>query len=383
MTLVDTQAIRAPMRAILVDQIRAMGPLGVPAFMNTALMHHRHGYYVTRDPLGSDGDFITAPEISQIFGELIGLFFAQSWLDMGAPGRLELAELGPGRGVMAGDMLRAAGAVPGFVEALSICLVEASPALQAVQADTLQSSPVDVCWKSLHALEKGTSPLFVVANEFFDCLPSRQFIRAGSNWHERLIDYDAAADRFVSVMARMPAPARDMQGLPPALSDAPDGSIYEEPIGQISALETILDAVTMRGGRALIIDYGPDTDELGDTLQAIHAHQKVDPLDAPGTADITMRVAFAALRRAAISYLEARGVEDSQRCVSPIIKQGQWLEAMGIVSRLQALCAHRPDERPRLLRQVARLTDEGQMGSLFKVMVVSAPGLAPPPGFVP
>jgi SAM-dependent MidA family methyltransferase len=274
-----------PLAAILRRRIAQAGPMPLSEYMALCLSHPEHGYYMGRDPLGAAGDFTTAPEISQMFGELIGLWLAQVWRDMGAPGRVVLAELGPGRGTLMADALRAAGRVPGFLAAAEPWLVETSPALRARQAEALEGRGAQ--WaESPEALPSG--PLLLVANEFFDALPIRQVVRSGGAWRERVVGLEG--DRLVL-------------GLGPAVpwqAEGAEGAVREVCAAGEAAARAIGARLAASGGAALIVDYGylQAPPEGGDTFQALRGHAYADPLAAPGEADLTAHVDFAALARA-------------------------------------------------------------------------------------
>lgn len=343
----------------LIRQIRTSGPLPVADYMATCLLHPTLGYYTTRDPLGAAGDFTTAPEISQMFGELIGLCLAQSWLDRGAPTPFALAELGPGRGTLMADILRATRGVPGFHDALQLFLIEASPTLRAAQAERLaEHAPT---WLD-HADALPQMPLFAVANEFFDALPVRQFQRDGEGWRERVVGLEG--DRLTLGLAdRAPQPALDHR-----LDDTRDGDIVET-CAPAQAIAAGLGArIAQHGGVALIVDYG-DWRSLGDTLQALRAHAPVDPLDAPGTADLTTHVDFEALARAVPCRF------------GKLTPQGVFLERLGITQRAQALATRLTG--PALDAHISahrRLTHPAEMGSLFKILALFDENTPPPPG---
>lgn len=350
------------------DRIRQTGPMSIAAFMTEALFDPRDGYYATKDPIGAGADFITAPEISQMFGELMGLWAAQSWMDMGKPAAFQLVELGPGRGTMMADALRAARTVPGFMEAAQVVLIEASAALKAVQAQTLGPTGAQIRWVDrLESVPPG--PAIVLGNEFLDCLPVRQAIRRGDDWHERMIGLDADA-AFVFVLG--PPLGADANLIPDRLRDAPEDSLVELRPGDRQVVDALAARFADAPGRALFIDYGPATSETGDTLQAVKAHKKVPPLEAPGTADLTARVDFESLAAAA----RATGL-----AVSGPVTQGDFLIGLGLEARAAALCQAAPDKRAVFARQVWRLTDPEQMGTLFKLVCLDADGLPAPPGF--
>lgn len=347
--------------ALLIRQIDAQGPMTVADFMTECLLHPLHGYYSTRDPFGAAGDFTTAPEISQMFGELLGLCLAQAWHDQGAPSPFTLAELGPGRGTLMADVLRATRGVPGFHAAARILLVEASATLRAVQAQTLHSYP-GVTWANdVGALPD--QPLFLLANEFFDALPIRQFERGPLGWHERRVGHRDAVLQF-GLSAPMPVPDR-------RFARDPLGSLIEicPALDNIGAV--IGQRLQQHGGAAIVVDYGGWRSK-GDTLQALRQHAPEDPLASPGQADLTAHVDFEALALAIAS--PRTGLTD----------QGILLERLGIAHRAARLASGLSDEALESHRAAHhRLTDPAEMGSLFKAIAFHAPGTAPPPGFDP
>lgn len=351
-----------PLAARLIRRIGATGPVSIAEYMAECLLDPDHGYYATRDPLGARGDFITAPEISQMFGECLGLALAQAWLDRGAPAPFALVELGPGRGTLMADAIRGTRGVSGFHEAMRVHLVEASAALRAVQAETL--SGVEVAWQGSLA-EVPDLPLFLVANEFFDALPVRQFLRDGSGWRERVVGVQEGALAFGLTE---PAPVAALGG---RIADTEDGDLVEVSLAGRAIASEAGRRIGAAGGVALIVDYG-GWGATGDTLQAVRGHRKTGPLNAPGEADLTAHVDFAALAQA------AEGVE-----ATPLTSQGVFLERLGITARAQAL-AH-PLGGPALEAHVAahrRLTHPDEMGSLFQALALHAPGTPTPPGVV-
>ena len=333
---------------VLARRIAATGPISVADFMAECLMHPEYGYYATRDPLGAQGDFTTAPEISQMFGEMIGLALAQAWLDQGASKSFTLAELGPGRGTLMADILRATKGVPGFHAAADIHLVEMSPVLKAAQAAKLAPHAI-THHDTVAALPD--QPLFLIANEFFDALPIRQFQREGAGWRERQVGLDG--DKLTIGMTG-PVPARDIAF---RLEDTRDGDVVEWCPAAPTIMSEITTRITAHGGAAMIIDYG-DWRSLGDTLQAVVAHEHVDPLAAPGEADLTAHVDFETLVQAAAPL--------TPHLLTP---QGVFLERLGITQRAQTLAAQLSGAA--LEAHIAahrRLTHPGEMGTLFKVL---------------
>ena len=351
------------LRAILARQIRATGPMPLSEFMALCLTHPEHGYYTGRDPLGASGDFTTAPEISQMFGELIGLSLAQAWLDAGAPAPVILAEAGPGRGTLMADLLRATRGVAGFHDAIRVHLIEVSPPLRAAQGAALRGT--DVTWVE-RLSDLPDAPLFLVANEYFDALPIRQFRREHSGWSERMVGLDVSGD-----LAFGWSPAAPVAALALREGDTAPGDIVEiNPQGRVDA-GMIGRHIAAHGGTALILDYG-GAKSLGDTFQAMQGHAHADPLEAPGTADLTAHVDFGALAEAAT----AEGAR-----TSALTPQGVFLERLGITQRAQALARGMAGEA--LDAHIAahrRLTHPGEMGHLFKAMSIHSVTGAPPPG---
>ncbi|OBY24330.1 class I SAM-dependent methyltransferase [Leisingera sp. JC1] len=349
----------------LTARIRADGPMSVAEYMADCLLHPQFGYYTTRDPLGVQGDFTTAPEISQMFGELLGLALAQAWLDQGSPAPFTLAELGPGRGTLMADLLRATRGVPGFHAAMQIHLVEASPALRGVQASTLEGYAPE--WlDAVDALPD--QPLFLAANEFFDALPIRQFIRAGDGWSEKRIGLQESALTF-GLSPAAPQPALDHR-----LADTREGDLVEICEAAAPVIQCIAARIAAHGGAALIADYG-DWRALGDTLQALRAHEPADPLKTPGEADLTAHVDFEVLALAA----------KSAGCAfTRLTPQGVFLERLGITDRARALAAPlQGDGLETLIAAHRRLTHPDEMGNLFKVLGLYPSQAAPPPGLNP
>ncbi len=320
-------------------------------FMQTCLLHPEHGYYTTREPFGTAGDFTTAPEISQMFGELVGLALAQTWIDQGAPKPFALAELGPGRGTLMADMRRAMARVPGLTDAARITLVEASARLRQIQSARL--GPVSHCGG---VDELPELPLFLVANEFFDALPIRQFVRVDGGWAERMVTVSEGA---LALALAPPVP------LP---RDGAPGEVWEDRPAAAAIIAAIARRIVRHGGVALIIDYGT-WDGYGDSLQALQRHGRADPLDRPGEADLTAHVDFAPLAAAAVAEGAA---------ASAPVPQGAWLRMLGIEARAARLTAAGDAGAQTALH---RLTHPAQMGHLFKVMAIWPPKAPPPPGF--
>lgn len=347
--------------ALLKARIAATGPMTLADYMADCLLHPLHGYYATRDPFGAAGDFTTAPEISQMFGELLGLCLAQAWLDQGAPAPFTLAELGPGRGTLMADLLRATRGVPGFHAAAQVVLVEASAHLRQVQRRTLGDHPVT--WADgVEALPD--APLFLIANEFFDALPIRQFTRQGAGWAETMVGL--SGDRLV-LGRSAPAP---LAVLAHRLADVAEGGIVELCPAAAPIAARIGGIIARQGGAALVIDYG-DWRSQGDTLQALQDHRFADPLAAPGAADLTAHVDFEALAQAAAPARAAR-----------MMTQGSLLQRLGIDARAARLAQGLAGTaRDTHLAAHRRLTEASEMGSLFKALALYPPAAPPPPGF--
>jgi NADH dehydrogenase [ubiquinone] 1 alpha subcomplex assembly factor 7 len=354
---------------MIVGLIREGGPLPVARYMSLALAHPEHGYYRRGDPLGAAGDFVTAPEISQMFGEIVALWLAQAWLDRGRPRPLRLVEIGPGRGTMMADMLRALRAVPELSAAAEVHLVETSPRLRELQRQHLAGRQV-VWHDELAGVPAG--PLLLVANEVLDALPVHQLVRTAGGWVERCVGLGEAG-RLAFVPASEPAPAALAAGLP---DDAPPGTVAEVSPAREALAEAIGRRLALHPGVALLIDYGAlPAAPAGDTLQAVRAQRPCDPLTAPGEADLSSQVDFGALARAA-----ARG---GARVHGPV-PQGPFLRALGIEARTLALMHNAgAEERRELRRALFRLTDASAMGELFKVLALASPEGPPPPGFAP
>ena len=352
-----------PLGEILARRIAAEGPIRLDHFMAECLLNPAHGYYATRDPFGTAGDFITAPEISQMFGEMLGLCLAQVWLDQGRPAPFTLAEIGPGRGTLMADVLRAIHAVPGMAEAAQVHLVEASHGLREVQRARLAGH--DVTWhERVETLPE--APLYLLANEFFDALPIRQFQRAGALWAERQV---GLAGELLTPGLAPPTP---YAAIAPRLADTRDGDVVEICPAAPAIVTAIATRIARHGGVALVIDYGHWI-SLGDTFQALKDHAPCDPFAAPGEADLTAHVAFAPLAAAA----RAAGAR-----TSAMTAQGVLLERLGITARAQGLAQRLAgDALERHIAAHRRLTHPEEMGQLFQTLAIFPPQAPLPPGF--
>ncbi len=360
-----------PLETEIRRRITSGGPLPVMHYMTMCLTDPEHGYYLTNDPIGAAGDFTTAPEISQMFGELLGLWAGSVWRQMGSPAQLQLVELGPGRGSMMQDALRAAHVMPEFRAAIAVHFVEISPLLEQRQREFVDGIGLPFTWhKTLEEVPDG--PTIILANEFFDALPVHQAVMCADGWHERVIKIDEGQKLRFSI-ARDPIPLFD-QLLPRGMR-AQIGEVFEWRADQ-TALE-LGRRVKHSEGAALVIDYGHAKSEAGDTLQAVSRHNYADPLLLPGLVDLTAHVDFQALAEAAESMgATAHGP----------IEQGEFLRRLGIETRAVALKSTAPPSKVmEVERGLERLTgDIGRgMGRLFKAMALSHPKLGPPPGFEP
>lgn len=354
-----------PLAQELARLIGEDGPISVSRYMALCLGHPRHGYYMKQDPFGAAGDFTTAPEISQIFGELIGLWAATLWRVMGEPASLRLVELGPGRGTLMQDLLRAARVLPGFREALSLHLVETSPVLREKQRESLAPSGITPQWHERveQALD---GPAIVLANEFLDALPLDQFELTSEGWCERLVGLDGAG-QLVFGLASEPDRAITLA--------APRGAVLEQPAAALDLVATAAGHVASQGGAALFIDYGPARSGFGDTLQGLRRHGFADPLAEPGDADLTVHVDFA--------RIAAAGLKAGAAAQGPV-PQRDFLLALGLQERVEALSRRAtPAQAEALAAGAARLVETGAtaMGELFKVLAVADPLLPLLPGF--
>lgn len=356
----------SPLARRLKQRIREDGPLTVEQWMLACLADPDDGYYMTRDPLGRAGDFITAPEISQMFGELLGLWAAVVWHSMGAPGAVRLIELGPGRGTLMRDALRAAATMPGFTPALSVHMVETSPVLRKAQQETLADVPCPIAWHDALA-DVPDGPVLIFANEFLDALPIRQWVSHNNVWHERMVEHDGQS--FIYATGAEIAPSH----VPSFLKSVPEGSIFET----APAVEAVTGEIALRlgaqGGAALLIDYGHAERSVGETLQALKGHGFADPLADPGEQDLTAHVDFAC----AGDVARAAGA----MAWGPIT-QGALLERLGIAARATKLLLNASKAQAEdIARARTRLVGDDDMGRLFKALALTHPALPAPPGF--
>ena len=355
-----------PLGSRIAALVAAQGPISIAQYMALALHDAEGGYYATRDPFGAAGDFITAPEVSQMFGEMLGLWCVQLWHDQGRPKNPLLVELGPGRGTLMADVLRAAKVAPDFLAGLDVVLVEASPVLQQIQREKLKDCGVSVRWAT--HFEAPGQPLFLLANEFFDALPVRQYVKTPRGWCERMVvvknqDLDFA-------LAPIVTPASALSSL---CAGAPDGGVHEVAPGGLALAEEIARAVADKGGAALLLDYGyDDATGFGETLQAVGGHAFADVLAHPGENDLSAHVDFAALAEAG---------KHGGAAVHGPRAQGEFLADLGLTGRAEQLMKSNPDAAASLYAAVERLIDPKQMGTLFKALAFLPPSAGKPPGF--
>lgn len=352
-----------PLAKLLVARIIASGPITMAQFMADCLLHPEHGYYSTMQPFGTEGDFITAPEISQMFGELLGLALAQAWMDQGSPNPFILAEIGPGRGTLMADVLRATAKVRGFHAGAKVHLVEASARLQAVQAETLPDCGAK--WVA-GVTDLPHGPLFLLANEFFDALPVRQFVRHRNGWQECLIRVQNGA---LEMRLSDPVVVDDLKN---RMDDTGPGDVVELCAAAGAFMGQIAGRIGDQGGAAIVIDYG-GWRSLGDTVQAVRAHEYENPLANPGQADITAHVDFEALVTAADGVM-----------ATGLTNQGDLLNRLGIEVRHRTLATNLTgDALHNHDAALTRLTHSDEMGTLFKAVGFYPASMPPPPGFEP
>jgi SAM-dependent MidA family methyltransferase len=350
---------RVALKNKIIQEIAEQGAMPIDRFMSLALSDPKDGYYQTKDPIGQAGDFITSPEISQIFGELIGIWCLMTWYEMGSPESFILVEMGPGHGTLMVDILRATNLRPNFLSSAEIYMVETSPYLRQIQQKKLSSYPIE--WvTTLESLPD--KPLILIANEFFDALPIRQVQRSGHDWYERSIHF--REDSLIFTLSPL------TRSYPEIALESKEGDILEiQDIGTAIASD-IGKRIDRKGGVALIIDYGYKNPAYGDSLQAVKKHQKVSILETPGEADITAHVNFSALAKAANPAL-----------VTPVITQAEFLKSLYIQERVTILIQKNPHLKSVLEESYHRLIDKDAMGELFKVMALYSKDFEKPIGF--
>ena len=339
--------------------IQASGPVSIATYMDLCLHDRQQGYYATRPGIGED--FITAPEISQIFGELIGLWLANEWQSLGAPERLNLVEIGPGRGTLMADAWRAARSVPGFTDATQLHFLEPSPFLRTRLTERFaDQSPVFL--EHFEDIPQD-GPVLVIANEWLDCLPVQQYVRVGETWHERVIGLNDANELTFGL---------NTDALPPAIApDAAQGALELQP-GLKTLAEELASLFTHTAGRVLLIDYGPASETPSDTLRSYQKGEQIDPLAAPGESDLTCDVDFSRLKRLS---------EKAGCAVSGPISQSAFFLRLGAEARLNQLAKMHPETAEDLYKGIRKLIDPAEMGERFQAICISGSGLAPPAAF--
>jgi len=363
--LLNGPAQAADLKERLQREIALTGPLSVADYVTRCLHDPQGGYYATRPAIGPDGDFLTAPTVSQMFGELIGLWLVETWSRMGAPARVQLVEVGPGDGTLIADILRAARVVPAFLDACDLTLIEPSGPLRTVQKARLANAPVTPRWTDSLSAVDGDAPVLLIANEVLDCLPARQFERTPDGWAERMVGLDAEGELAFRLGPVGP-------GFSPPDHELQPGQVVEQSSAQRAFAGTVANLLKQHTGAALLIDYGRDAPGPGDTLQALSRHEKVDPLATPGQADLTQWADFPAVLAAA----RAGGVS-----TAPLLSQAEFLTRLGLHVRADRLKSAQPEAAALIDRQVQRLTAPDQMGTLFKVAALHSPDTPPPPAF--
>jgi SAM-dependent MidA family methyltransferase len=342
-------------------RIRQDGPMTVADYMAACLFDPKDGYYAVRPRIGSEGDFVTAPLISQMFGELLGLWSVEVWRRLGEPERFRWVEVGPGDGTLMEDALRAVRLAPGFLQAAELVFVEPSRPLREVQARRLAGADLTPAWVADLSGVEDDLPVVLIANEVLDCLPARQFVRTEGGWAERAVGLDPEERLTFGLAPGAP---------PPGLSARP-GEIIEVSPAQAAFGAALGRLVGAAGGAGLLIDYGRARPEPGDTFQGLRRHAKVSPLEAPGHVDLTVWADFPSVLAAALGPADVTGV----------VPQGAFLKRLGLEARVESLVRSNPQREPMLRRQAARLSDADQMGELFKAAAVFAPKRLQVPGF--
>jgi SAM-dependent MidA family methyltransferase len=367
-----TSETDSPLLAHIKRRINVSGPITIADFMTEALAHPEHGYYRKQDPFGRAGDFITAPEVSQMFGELIGLWAAVTWQQMGSPPKVDLIELGPGRGTLMSDALRAIRNVPGIGDALTVRFVETSPVLRTHQQTAIMAYGIPATWHETFddIPTRANVPAIVIGNEFFDALPIRQFERGEKGWAERLVGIDANTGALGFVRGAE-TPITDALIPVTMRGAAKKGDIFESCAPAIAIADQIARRLNETGGGALFIDYGHPGSAFGDTFQALKGHEYHPVLSNPGDADLTAHVDFAAI---------ARAMNEAGARTGAVLTQGTFLRMLGIEQRAELLKTSADDAQQTAIDQaLSRLIDADQMGTLFKVLIGYGRDTTPPP----
>lgn len=340
-----------PLKSLLINRIKQQGPLSIAQFMQEALCHPEYGYYSKQNPFGAGGDFITAPEISQMFGEMIGIWCALQWQQLGSPSSITLIEIGGGRGTLMLDFLRATKHIPGFHDALHLIMVENSPYLTQTQQKTLSNSGVNIRWDTSFNPPKDHA-LLIIANELFDALPIKQYVKRADGWHEKKIGIGTDEDQLIFQLD---------PHITPLAIDAPDDTVYEMcPAGE-QLMTDIASTIHAQGGASIVIDYGYTEPTFNSSLQAVQSHTYCSPLDNVGDVDLTAHVNFQTLG----------SIAQQHGCNILTSTQGEFLEKLGIHQRFDSLAINAtPSQREELESGLIRLTSPDQMGTLFKCLEI-------------
>ncbi len=356
----------SPLLERITRQISLNGPMPLAEYMHVCMADPTDGYYANREAIGRSGDFITAPEVSQMFGEMIGVWCVLAWEAMGKPKSVNLVELGPGRGTLMADLLRTTQKFTEFHSALAVHLIETSPRLRNEQQLLLCDSHSKISWHD-NLNDVLDVPFLLIGNEFLDVIPIRQFVKNGKNWPERAVGLDENGK-----LCWMLTPASiDTKSLPAGSSDEPDGAVFEKSPAREAVVLDITSKVKSNGGVGLFIDYGHTQSGFGDTFQAMWAHEFADPLTDPGHCDLTSHVDFEALTRVA---------EQAGANIKPVITQGEFLLKLGLLERAAELGRGKLEElQKRLTGEAERLALPDQMGDLFKVFCLSSVATDIPP----
>lgn len=343
--------------------IAVSGPISLAEYMHICMADPQFGYYKNQTAIGAKGDFITAPEISQMFGELIGIWCLDIWQKLGAPKQFCLAELGPGKGTLMNDLIRAAKIIPEFISAANIFMVETSELMQTAQKEALQDTNLNITWIS-EVSDLPNMPTIVIANEFLDVLPIHQYVRSGNKWSERGVSIDKDNNLHDVLLAAILEEAL----LPNGYKDEPEGSVFETSPAREAIIEIISHKISDHTGAALFIDYGHATSGFGDTFQALRSHGFADPLAEPGLADLTSHVDF-----------EKLAICAARLNIKPRIStQAEFLLAMGLIERAGSLGQNGGVQfQTQIQEAVERLASDSQMGSLFKVLCLNSDGIEP------
>lgn len=358
----------AKLLEIIKDSIRQNGPMDLGTYMELCLGHPEHGYYMTRDPFGEDGDFTTAPEVSQLFGEMIGAWLADLWIKMGSPREVMLVECGPGRGTLMADILRATKSVSGFHDAVRVYLMEMSPVLRGIQSEKLAT--YEPQWIDELSQLPAASPVLLVGNEFLDALPVRQLVRTKGEWMERGVSIGGGESLCP---AQIPVDLSMIKAVPARVVASGEDGTFETSRGLNQFVKSVNILLKKQGGAALFVDYGHVRSAMGETLQCVKSHKFAGLFDTPGSCDITAHVDF--------ENVAVLAAADGIAVHGPVT-QGAFLKSLGIEARAERLWAVANEaQKESISTGLNRLTDTDQMGALFKVLALCHDPSIRPEGF--